>query len=210
MQYIIKYYTFDHPFSQNKKRMSPRTKEQFKAIRKEKEEVIMQTALRLFASKGFEATSVSIIAKEAGISKGLMYNYFKSKEDLLKRVIIGNLSKFLDYLQIENPESIQKEEIIQFIDGNLQQLKKEPDFFKLYFSLAFQPSVFSLLEEDIMQVFMPLVEVFTNYYAQSGEEQPFVKARFLLAIFDGIGIHYVMDTQSFPLDETHDLIINLL
>ena len=190
--------------------MSPRTKEQFKAIRKEKEEVIMQTALRLFAHKGFEATSVSTIAKEAGISKGLMYNYFKSKEDLLKRIIIGNLSKFLDYLQIENPESIQKGEIIQFIDGNLQQLKEEPDFFKLYFSLAFQPSVFSLLEEDIMQVFMPLVEVFTNYYAQCGEELPFVKARFLLAIFDGIGIHYVMDTQSFPLDETHDLIINLL
>ena len=65
-------------------------------------------------------------------------------------------------------------------------------------------------QEEIMQVFMPLVEVFTNYYAQIGEEQPLVKARFLLAIFDGIGIHYVMDPQSFPLDETRDLIINLL
>ena len=190
--------------------MSPRTKEQFQAIRKEKEEVIMQTALRLFASKGFESTSVSNIAKEAGISKGLMYNYFKSKDDLLKRIIIGNLSKFLDYLKIENPKTIQKEEIIQFIDGNLQQLKKEPDFFKLYFSLAFQPSVFTLLEKEIMQVFMPLVELFTNYYAQNGEEQSFVKARFLLAIFDGIGIHYVMDTQSFPLDDTRDMLIGLL
>jgi len=190
--------------------MSPRTKEQFNTIRKEKEEVIMQTALRLFANKGFEATSVSIIAKEAGISKGLMYNYFNSKEDLLKQIIIGNLNKFLDYLQVENSKDIQKQEIIQFIEGNLQQLKREPDFFKLYFSLAFQPSVFSLLEDEIMQVFMPLVEIFTNYYTQIGEEQPLVKARFLLAIFDGIGIHYVMDTQSFPLDETRDLIINLL
>jgi len=190
--------------------MSPRTKEQFKVIRKQKEEVIMQTALRLFANKGFEATSVSVIAKEAGISKGLMYNYFNSKEDLLKHIIIGNVSKILDYLNVENPESIQKGEIIQFIEGNLQQLKKEPDFFKLYFSLAFQPSVFALLEEDIMQVFMPLVKVFTNYYTQKGDDKPAVKARFLLALFDGIGIHYVMDTQSFPLDETRDLIINLL
>jgi len=190
--------------------MSPRTKEQFQAIRKEKEEMIMQTALRLFASKGYETTSVSVIAKEAGISKGLMYNYFDSKEDLLKQIIIGNLYKFLDYLQVENPQSIQKKEIIQFIDGNLLQLKREPDFFKLYFSLAFQPSVFALLEEEIMQVFMPLVEMFTNYYAQKGDQQPFVKARFLLALFDGIGLHYVMDIHSFPLDETRDLIINLL
>jgi len=190
--------------------MSPRTKEQFTHIRNEKQNLIMDTALRLFATKGFETTSVSAIAKEAGISKGLMYNYFKSKEDLLKNIIIGNMSQFLEYLQIENPDKIKKEEVIAFIDGNLQLMKENEDFFKLYFSLAFQPSVFALMEQEIMQIFMPLIELFTNYYEQKGEEKAFVKARFILAIFDGIGIHYVMDPDSFPLDDTRDMLIGLL
>ncbi|MDR1653742.1 MAG: TetR/AcrR family transcriptional regulator, partial [Prevotellaceae bacterium] len=62
----------------------PRTKEQYEKIRNEKRQLIKQTALSLFADKGYDATSISEIAKKAGISKGLMYNYFTSKEELLQ------------------------------------------------------------------------------------------------------------------------------
>lgn len=43
---------------------------------------ILQAALALFAEKGFHTTSVSQIAEAAGVSKGLTYNYFESKEKL--------------------------------------------------------------------------------------------------------------------------------
>jgi AcrR family transcriptional regulator len=50
---------------------------------KEKEKLIIDAAIKLFANKGYDATSIQEIANEAGISKGAFYIYFKSKESLL-------------------------------------------------------------------------------------------------------------------------------
>ncbi|HET6559885.1 MAG TPA: TetR/AcrR family transcriptional regulator, partial [Prolixibacteraceae bacterium] len=65
----------------------PRTTVQFEAIREEKRKLILETALELFAENGYHGTSISHITKKAGISKGLLYNYFVSKEDVLKNII---------------------------------------------------------------------------------------------------------------------------
>ncbi len=46
----------------------------------------MRAALELFASHGFAATSVRRIAEEAGVSQGLLYNYFGGKEELLEAI----------------------------------------------------------------------------------------------------------------------------
>jgi TetR/AcrR family transcriptional regulator, cholesterol catabolism regulator len=48
---------------------------------------IMETALKVYAEKGFKSASIKDIAEAAGISQGLMYHYFKSKEDLLAQTI---------------------------------------------------------------------------------------------------------------------------
>ena len=59
----------------------PRTPEQFEKIREEKRNHIMEVALECFANEGYHSTSISKIAKSAGISKGLIYNYFELNED---------------------------------------------------------------------------------------------------------------------------------
>ena len=58
--------------------MSPKTQAQNEIIRKQSKRKILDAALKLFATKGFESTSVNAIAKEAGVAKGLIYYYFKS------------------------------------------------------------------------------------------------------------------------------------
>jgi hypothetical protein len=50
-------------------------------------------ALSLFVEKGFAATKVEEIAARAGVSKGTLFLYFNSKEDLFKAVIRDNLSE---------------------------------------------------------------------------------------------------------------------
>ena len=67
--------------------MSPKTKEQFESIRQRSRDTIKQTALELFGRQGYHSTSISAIAKAAGVSKGLMYNYFESKEALLVEIM---------------------------------------------------------------------------------------------------------------------------
>ena len=48
---------------------------------------IAEAALELFVEKGFAATKLDEVAQRAGVSKGTVYLYFKSKEDLLRSVI---------------------------------------------------------------------------------------------------------------------------
>ncbi|HYG59176.1 MAG TPA: TetR/AcrR family transcriptional regulator [Symbiobacteriaceae bacterium] len=53
-----------------------------KAQQEELRAALIQTGLRLFAEKGFAATTVDEITTAAGVAKGTFYNYFKTKEDL--------------------------------------------------------------------------------------------------------------------------------
>ena len=65
----------------------PRTSEQFEEMRKDREESILNAGLYLFATKGFEQTTADGIRAIVNCSHGLLYHYFRSKEDLYKAVI---------------------------------------------------------------------------------------------------------------------------
>ena len=67
---------------------------------------ITQAALAAFAENGYAATRVDEVAKRAGVSKGLLYLYFKTKEDLFKAVIRSFLSPRIDAL-ISNIEETE-------------------------------------------------------------------------------------------------------
>jgi len=67
---------------------------------------ITEAALAAFAEKGYAATKVDEVAKRAGVSKGLLYLYFKTKEDLFKAVIRSFLSPRIDAL-IKNIEETE-------------------------------------------------------------------------------------------------------
>ena len=53
-----------------------------------KKKMIMDTAIKIFSQKGYFQTTISEIAKEAGIGKGTIYEYFKSKEEIIQSVVI--------------------------------------------------------------------------------------------------------------------------
>ena len=59
----------------------------FRRRKENRPQEITEAALAAFAEKGYAATRVDEVAKRAGVSKGLLYLYFKTKEDLFKAVI---------------------------------------------------------------------------------------------------------------------------
>lgn len=65
----------------------PRTEEQNQQIRDERQEQILQAALKVFARRGMAAAKISDIASEAGLSHGLVYHYFKSKEEMFTTLV---------------------------------------------------------------------------------------------------------------------------
>lgn len=57
---------------------------------------LLQAALELFVEKGFAATRIDEVAQRAGVSKGTLYLYYPSKEDLFKAVVRHNLSSLIE------------------------------------------------------------------------------------------------------------------
>lgn len=56
-------------------------------IQDERKEQIKRAALKVFAHRGIAGTKMSMIAAEAGISQGLSYRYFNSKEELFTELV---------------------------------------------------------------------------------------------------------------------------
>lgn len=64
-----------------------RNKELNDQMREARVELIHSAALKLFSQKGVSATRISDIAKLAGMSHGLMYHYYKSKEEIFTELV---------------------------------------------------------------------------------------------------------------------------
>lgn len=62
------------------------------AALEDKRRQLLDAAVRVFARKGFHASRVGDIAEEAGVAHGLLYHYFKSKDQVLEAVFHENWS----------------------------------------------------------------------------------------------------------------------
>ena len=56
---------------------------------------LLDAALQLFVEKGYSATRSEQVAARAGVSKGTLYLYFQSKEELFKAVVRSNISALI-------------------------------------------------------------------------------------------------------------------
>ena len=107
--------------------------------KEEKKLEIMKTALNLFAKKGFYNTTIADIAREMGMSVGNMYNYFTSKEQLAKELLIYTSKVFGEELRKINELDIStKEKIKKIVEMYFKKAKEEPElvdyFMRVYLS----------------------------------------------------------------------------
>ncbi len=121
--------------------MSPRTPQQFKEMREEKMTLIMDVALEHFANEGYYRTTINHIARHAGISKGLMYNYFDSKEALLRAIVHKSVNEIYHNLDIDKDGYLSNEEFEIFIMKLDKMLKEKKYFWRLLFQLLTQNNV---------------------------------------------------------------------
>lgn len=118
--------------------MSPRTPHQFKEMREEKMALIMDVALEHFANEGYYRTTISHLARHAGMSKGLMYNYFESKEALLKAIIHKSVNEVYKYLDIDRDGFLSPQEFEYFLRKLNVLLKEKRFFWRLLMQLLIQ------------------------------------------------------------------------
>ena len=151
----------------------PRTKEQFESMRKESRQRILDAALKVFAKQGYHSATVDAIAKTAGISKGLMYNYFKSKDEMLNELMIGIMEALMcEYMPLKPGKKFTKDDIIKFINVGIDIVLQKPYYWKLYFSVFAQPEVMSIVYKKMMKMGKPYVEGLIDYFKNKGFEKP--------------------------------------
>ena len=65
----------------------------------EKRRAILHAAVRVFAEKGYHGCRISDVAKQAGVAYGLVYHYFRNKEELLESVFAEQWAVFIAALR---------------------------------------------------------------------------------------------------------------
>lgn len=190
--------------------MSPRTSDQFKEIRKQSKTKILLAALELFAIDGYHNTSISKIAKHAAVSKGLMYNYFDGKEDLLQEVVILSIQDVNEAsiplqqkMSNSTPSEILKAFILLFFD----MLEQNAEMWKLTMSLALQINNIPSVTKLVHTIFEEVLKKIENVLQLNGFSDFQVKARLLSAQLDGIAIHYIIFKDTYKLEEVKNKLI---
>jgi AcrR family transcriptional regulator len=78
---------------------APTADPRWRRLPEERPGQILDAALRVFSEKGLEAAKLEEIAARAGVSKGTIYLYFHSKEDLFREVVRANIVPLVDQVE---------------------------------------------------------------------------------------------------------------
>lgn len=95
----------------------------------ERKKQIIETAIRLFAKKGFYSTSIQEIADQSGVSKGTVYLHFQSKDELILRIFRYYFNKIREnVMRVEKGGLTAKEKFVKQLDVHFQGILEHKDF----------------------------------------------------------------------------------
>lgn len=94
---------------------------------------ILYTAEKLFADKGFAATSTRDIAKSAGVNVSMISYYFGSKEKLFEEIFKVRMKEGQSYTTeiLENSELNEWEKLIKIVENYIRRVKTLPEFYTI-------------------------------------------------------------------------------
>lgn len=160
---------------------------------------IFDAAMKLFESQGYFKTTVEEITTEAGVSKGLVYNYFSSKAELLAGLIEDATDKIEAVAEPLSMAGTLEESLSRFIDSFFDYLQKERAFLRLQLTLLLMPELREIVAEPQQKRAELLLNTVSAWFKKAGVSQSKKKARLLLAMLDGIALHYLCIYESYPL-----------
>ena len=186
----------------------PRTEKQFEEIRKQKKELILESALELFAEHGFHATSISQIAKKAKISKGLIYSYFESKKEILQVIILNAYHSIYSNFDLDNDGTLTEEEFIFFIRRSFEIVRQNNNFWKLYISLVTQPKILESVQNEILiEKSKPILDTFYKFIHSKNSDDPQETLLVISSLLKGAFMLMITNPEFFTIHNSEEKII---
>ena len=168
----------------------------------------MAAALELFAENGYHATTISQIAQKAGISKGLSYNYFESKQAILDELIIHGLDQIFSHLDLDKNDAISETEFVYFIKQNFKLLNENMQHWKLFYALMLQPKVAENFMKDYIEKTEPFFKMLAEFIQSNGSTDLEGDLIAISSMLEGAFLYCVVAPEIFPREIMQEKIIN--
>jgi TetR/AcrR family transcriptional regulator, fatty acid metabolism regulator protein len=98
----------------------------------DKRRLILDAAVRVFARRGFHHCRVSDVADEAGVAYGLVYHYFRSKDEILNTLFLERWQVMLDAIaEIDSRELPAREKLYAVASFIIDSYRHDPDLMKV-------------------------------------------------------------------------------
>lgn len=182
----------------------PRTPEDNERIRQEAKQKIFSAAMELFIKKGYHATSISDVAKQAGISKGLLYNYFAGKEGLIAKMVEERIAQVAEVMRSAAALQTPVEQLQFIIEGAINHVYQHPDVFRFYLHLQTQPED----DEELMKYSRMLVEENARQFElqcaifeKLKVKEPRKRSLYFSAVLQGTMLMIATYPEQFPIEE---------
>jgi len=108
--------------------------------RNDKDELIRQAAIRVFAHEGFHRARMETIAHEAGVAVGTIYNYFESKRDVLLAVFEVEFEEQISFFEGLRKSGLSiPEQIAQILQGHFSLLRERTELAQVLLQERFNP-----------------------------------------------------------------------
>ena len=151
----------------------------------DKRQLILDAAVRVFARKGYHTSRVGDIAEEAGVAHGLLYHYFKSKDELLETIFSNTWTLMLEAISgVESLDEPARETLRKVSAIVLRAWRDTPDIVRV---LVREVTRSPHLQQEIgetEQAFAALERVIRKGQ-QAGEFRDDIEPRFASFIFYG-------------------------
>src|SRR5689334_22013893 len=121
--------------------MSPRNPAVNEHLREHSARAILAAAQAEFGAHGVGGARVARIARRAGVSTGLVYNYFPSREALLEAVLAAYLERGVDLLlRAGRGDAVDaRDALARYLDDVLDEVRENPDGFRFYLGVLLHP-----------------------------------------------------------------------
>jgi len=194
----------------------PKTKEQNKELRDKTETLILEKSLEFFARHGLAATKMSDLAKMLGISQGLIYHYFSSKEKLFLKIVeqaTKNNTTGMEQL-IQAPISTKQK--IHYLSDMMVTILLSDKTFSYEMILMIQYALSSSYESEIVTGYEAVPTKVLIQLIQEGQKNNEVVegdacalANFYWGAIQGIAFDNILDTSKRP-RATSDMLNRIL
>ena len=103
-----------------------------RAAAADKRRLILDAAVRVFARQGFNGCRVSDIADEAGVAYGLVYHYFRSKDEVLDTLFLDRWNVLLDAIrEIDATDTAPRDKLHAITSFIVDSYRHDPDLMKV-------------------------------------------------------------------------------